>query len=99
MAARTRSPSANSTCRRGLRKGRLSLPKGKQDAAWQDENTLLLSREWKPGELTDSGYAYVTKRLERGQPLSAAVEVFRGSKSDVSAGADVLRDGDGHRVR
>ena len=72
------------------------LPKGKQDAAWQDENTLLLSREWKPGELTESGYAYITKRLKRGQPLSAATMVFSGKKSDVSAGANVLRDGDGH---
>jgi len=68
------------------------LPKGKQDASWQDENTLLVSREWKPGELTESGYAYVVKRLKRGQPLSAAVELFRGTKKDVSAGAGVLRD-------
>lgn len=68
------------------------LPKGKQDATWVDENTLLVSREWKPGELTESGYAYVVKRLKRGQPLSAAVELFRGTKKDVSAGAGVLRD-------
>ena len=68
------------------------LPKGKQDATWLDENTLLVSREWKPGELTESGYAYVVKRLKRGQPLSAAAELFRGTKKDVSAGAGVLRD-------
>ena len=68
------------------------LPKGKQDASWQDENTLLVSREWKPGELTESGYAYVVKRLKRGQPLSAAVELFRGTKKDVSASSYVLRD-------
>jgi prolyl oligopeptidase len=68
------------------------LPKGKQDASWQDENTLLVSREWKPGELTESGYAYVVKRLKRGQPLSAAVELFRGTKEDVSASSYVLRD-------
>jgi prolyl oligopeptidase len=69
-----------------------TLPKGKQDATWLDENTLLVSREWKPGELTKSGYAYVVKRLKRGQPLSAAVELFRGTTKDVSAGAGVLRD-------
>ncbi len=68
------------------------LPKGKQGATWLDENTLLVSREWKPGELTESGYAYIVKRLKRGQPLSAAVELFRGTKKDVSAGAGVLRD-------
>jgi prolyl oligopeptidase len=72
------------------------LPKGKQEASWQDENTLLVSREWKPGELTKSGYAYVVKRLKRGQPVSAAKELFRGNKSDVAASAAVLRDAQGH---
>jgi len=76
-------------------KGGFDLPKGKQDASWQDENTLLVSREWKPGELTESGYAYVVKRLKRGQKLSQATEVFRGNKSDVSASAYVLRDSQG----
>jgi len=73
-------------------KGGFLLPKGKQNASWQDQNTLLVSREWKPGELTESGYAYVVKRLKRGQPLSAATELFRGTKKDVSARPGVLRD-------
>ena len=72
--------------------GGFSLPKGKQDVSWQDENTLLISREWEPGLLTDSGYPYVVKRLKRGQKLSQAVELFRGKKSDVNAAAGVLRD-------
>jgi prolyl oligopeptidase len=72
------------------------LPKGKQDVSWQDENTLLVSREWVPGQLTKSGYAYVVKRLKRGEPLSAATHLFSGTKADVSAGAGVLRDEQGH---
>ena len=76
-------------------KGGFDLPKGKQDASWQDENTLLVSREWKPGELTESGYAYVVKRLKRRQKLAQATEIFRGNKSDVSASAYVLRDSQG----
>jgi prolyl oligopeptidase len=68
------------------------LPKGKQDVSWQDENTLLVSREWKPGELTNSGYPYIVKRLKRGQALSSATEIFRGTKKDVQAGGGVLRD-------
>ena len=71
------------------------LPKGKQDASWEDEDSLLVSREWTPGELTESGYAYVVKRLKRGQPLAAATELFRGEKSDVAASAYVLRDSKG----
>jgi prolyl oligopeptidase len=73
-------------------KGGFSLPKGKQDVSWQDENTLLVSREWKPGELTSSGYPYIVKRLKRGQALSSASEIFRGTKKDVQAGGGVLRD-------
>ena len=71
------------------------LPKGKQDASWQDENTLLISREWHPGELGRTGYPYIVKRLKRGQPLSAAVELFRGKPDDGGYGtsAYVLRDG------
>ncbi len=72
------------------------LPHGKQQATWEDANTLLVSREWKPGDLTTSGYAYIVKRLKRGQPLSSAVEIFRGQRSDVSASAFTLHDGTGH---
>jgi prolyl oligopeptidase len=73
-------------------KGGFVLPKGKQDVSWENENTLLVSREWKPGQLTRSGYAYVVKRLRRGQRLSSAVELFRGTRDDVSASSAVFRD-------
>ena len=75
--------------------GGFALPKGKVDVAWQDENTLLVSREWEPGQLTKSSYPYVVKRVKRGQPLSAATEVYRGRESDVAAGPAVLRDSQG----
>ncbi|HTR79820.1 MAG TPA: prolyl oligopeptidase family serine peptidase [Gemmatimonadaceae bacterium] len=79
-------------------KGGFDLPHGKQDVAWQDSNTVLVAREWTPGEMTKSGYPFVVKRLARGQPLSAAVEVFRGAATDVSAGPGTLDDGDGHHM-
>ncbi len=78
--------------------GGFTLPHGKQNVAWENANTILVAREWAPGEMTKSGYAYVVKRLARGQPLSAAVEVFRGQPSDVSAGPFTLHDGDGHQA-
>ena len=71
------------------------LPRGKQQADWEDADTLLVSREWEPGELTTSGYAYIVKRLKRGQPLSSAVEIFRGERSDVSTAPFALHDGTG----
>lgn len=78
--------------------GGFTLPKGKQDASWVDENQLLVGREWEPGQLTDSGYPYVVKRLDRGQPLGSATEVFRGKPSDVQAGGTVLRDAQNHTL-
>ncbi|MCS0463622.1 MULTISPECIES: prolyl oligopeptidase family serine peptidase [Rhizobium] len=74
------------------------LPEGKQSVTWVDENTIYVTREWTPGEVTVSGYAYVTKVLKRGQGLDQAVEIFRGDKKDVSAGRGVLRDIDGKYV-
>ena len=76
------------------------LPHGKQRVAWEKDGTLLVSREWGPGELTTSGYPYIVKRVERGKPLSAAHEVFRGTKTDGGYGVSpvVLYDGGGHRA-
>jgi prolyl oligopeptidase len=75
--------------------GGFSLPDGKQDAEWEDENTIIVGRDWGPGTMTESGYAFVAKRLRRGQSLDKAVEIYRGEPTDVGAGAFVLRDGDG----
>jgi len=76
--------------------GGFSLPSGKQDVAWADADTLLVSREWKAGEITRSGYAFVVKRIKRGQSLDAAVEVFRGTPDDVGVTPFMLADGSGH---
>ncbi|RDI66565.1 prolyl oligopeptidase family serine peptidase [Nocardia pseudobrasiliensis] len=74
------------------------LPRGKQDVAWVDDNTLLVGREWTPGELTTSSYPYVIKQWDRGRPLDAAVEVGRGERTDVSTRPIVLTDGENHRL-
>ncbi|MBV9718512.1 MAG: S9 family peptidase [Candidatus Eremiobacteraeota bacterium] len=77
--------------------GGFTLSRAKQRIAWENDDSLLAAREWSPGELTTSGYPYVVKRLERGQPLSSAVEVFRGAPSDGGYGVTpiVLHDGAG----
>lgn len=76
--------------------GGFSFSEGKQSVSWVDRNTLLVAREWAPGEMTTSGYAYVVKRVTRGQPLERAAEVFRGERSDVSASGFTLRDAEGN---
>lgn len=78
--------------------GGFILPREKQNTSWIDADTLLVSRAWEPGQLTRSGYSYVVKRLRRGAPLSSAVEVYRGSPSDVSVDPFTLHDGRGHEA-
>jgi prolyl oligopeptidase len=71
------------------------LPEGKQNVSWLDKDTLLVAREWEPGQVTKSGYAYVIKAWKRGTPLASAKEVFRGTPDDVSASAYTLTEADG----
>jgi prolyl oligopeptidase len=78
--------------------GGFKLPESKQTVAWLDPDTLILTRDWGPGTLTESGYGFVIKTLKRGQALADAKEVFRGDPKDVSARPDVLRDGEGHQL-
>ncbi len=75
------------------------LPTSKQGATWIDADTLMVSRDWGAGSMTASGYPFVVKAVKRGQPLTAAREIFRGVPSDqLGSYADVMTDGQGHRV-
>lgn len=78
--------------------GGFSLPKGKQNAAWAGEDTLLVSREWNPGEVTESGYPYIVKRLVRGQALNEAQEIFRGDAKDMGVFPFSMTDAQNRRV-
>ena len=79
--------------------GGFELERGKQYTSWVDGDTLLVSREWAPGETTVSGYPYIVKRWQRGQPLDQAVEVARGDRADGLATAALLLDnGAGRRL-
>src|SRR5271170_3640534 len=76
------------------------LPRGKQSVAWVDKDTLLISRDWGPGTMSEAGYAITIRRWKRGQPLESAKEVFRGDVKDNGYGnsAVVFVDGEGHRA-
>ncbi len=78
--------------------GGFELPHSKQDVTWQDHDHLLVARDWGPGTMTESGYAYIVKRVTRGAPLDQAAEVFRGTPKDVSVRSFEIRDGAGHHA-
>ncbi len=85
---------------RSFVKDGFELPRGKQQATWQGEDTVVVAREWEEGDLTPSGYPFIVKRLVRGQPLDDAVEIFRGDAKDGGYGVRpaTLTDGTGHRA-
>jgi prolyl oligopeptidase len=76
-------------------KGGFDLPEGKQSVSWLDKDTVIVSREWGEGTLTKSGYPFVAKTLKRGQSLTDAKEIYRGTYEDVQASASALRDNRG----
>lgn len=79
--------------------GGFTLSRSKQDVAWLDKDTLLISREWGPNSLTDSGYPYIVKVWKRGSPLESATEIFRGQPGDqLSSQAIVEHDAQGHSL-
>ena len=76
-----------------------ALSTSKQGASWVDKDTLLVARDWGAGSMTASGYPFVVKEVKRGQPLSAAREIFRGEASDqLGTYASVMTDGQGNRI-
>lgn len=76
--------------------GGFNLPESKGGASWIDRDTLMVSRDFGPGTLTDSGYPMVVKVLRRGETLDQARTVFTGRQSDVSSSGYALRDVDGN---
>jgi prolyl oligopeptidase len=74
------------------------LPRAKQNIAWEDSDTLLVSRALTTNELTESGYPYVVRHVKRGEALESATVVFRGKQSDTSVSPFMMADGAGHRA-
>lgn len=80
-------------------KGGFDVPTSKQNVDWLDDDTLLLARDWGAGTMTASGYPFIVKAVKRGEPLSAAREVYRGAESDqLGVYPMVLSDGQGNRA-
>ncbi|TAJ69495.1 MAG: S9 family peptidase [Phenylobacterium sp.] len=77
--------------------GGFKLSEGKHRFDWIDKDTLFLVTDWTKADVTTSGYPFIAKILKRGQPLSAAKQVFSGTREDGGYGVQpiVLRDAAG----
>jgi prolyl oligopeptidase len=59
------------------------LPESKTSLSWNNQNSINVATNWGENSLTDSGYPYIVKSLQRGQALNEAVTLFSGEKADV----------------
>ncbi len=78
--------------------GGFVLPRGKQNEAWVDKDTILIARDWGAGTMSESGYPIAVRLWKRGQPLDSAKELFRGTTKDVDVGPASYNDGLGHHA-
>ncbi|MEM7664776.1 MAG: prolyl oligopeptidase family serine peptidase [Pseudomonadota bacterium] len=62
---------------------------------WMNEDVLLVGRNFDESTTTESEYPFTSRMWQRGTAIEDAPEVFRGEKSDVWAGASILRDNAG----
>jgi prolyl oligopeptidase len=85
----------DTTTRQFVEGGFVLEEKSQGGVSWIDEDTLLVSRSFGEGTLTESQYPFTSRVWKRGTPISAAQEIFRGEPTDVWAGASLLRDASG----
>ena len=80
--------------------GGFVMPRGKQEVAWKDKDTLLIARDWGPGTMSEAGYPITIREWKRSEPLESSKEVYRGDTKDNGYGDNpgVLTDAQGHRV-
>ena len=73
------------------------LAEAKSSVGWRGADSVYVGTEFGAGTLTDSGYPRISKRWERGTPISAATTVFEGAKADVAVQAYATDEPGFHR--
>ena len=66
-----------------------NLPEAKSELDFEDDDTVLVSTDFGPGSLTESGYPRIVKRWRRGADLATAEVVFEADVTDVGIGMSV----------
>ena len=72
------------------------VSEAKSQLSWIDGDAVYIETDFGEGSLTDSGYPRTARIWRRGEPISAATEVFAGEQTDVAAGVYRSWDGDVH---
>ena len=72
-------------------------PESKGASTWLDADTHLVGIDFGDGTMTKSGYPMTARLWKRGQPLSEATEIMRGSADDVALWPGTHERADGSR--
>lgn len=67
--------------------GGFFLPEAKSSVAWRGPDAVLVTTDFGPGTLTESGYPRIAKLWRRGTPMSEAAVLFEGDSTDVGVWA------------
>ncbi len=65
------------------------LAEAKSNVEWIDIDHIYVATDFGPGSMTESGYARIVKRWQRGLPLNTARTVFEAEPKDIYAYASV----------
>ena len=74
--------------------GGFTVPLGKNNATWLDQDTLLVAAVEGEGTATRSGYPRIVKSWRRGTPWSSATVVAQGIPEDIAVSPFAVMDGD-----
>jgi len=73
-----------------------SVKEAKTEAAYVDDDSILVATDFGAGTMTASGYARIAKLWRRGQPLAAAVQAAEARPTDVGVWLSVSRSASGN---
>jgi prolyl oligopeptidase len=75
--------------------GGFFLPEAKSSVAWRGPDAVLVTTDFGPGTLTESGYPRIAKLWRRGTPMSEAAVLFEGDSTDVGVWAGSVETPEG----
>jgi prolyl oligopeptidase len=59
------------------------IPEAKTGMSWTNINNINIATSWDENSVSQSGYPYIVKSLQRGQTFKDAKHIFQGEKTDV----------------
>lgn len=72
------------------------IPEARTGVSWKDINHINIATNWGENTVTESGYPFIVKALQRGQKLTEAKQIFEGTPKDVGVWPFAIKFGDSY---